>query len=236
MLRGVGDTETSLYMLLISATLNTLLTPALIRGWFVLPQMGVTSGAHAMGIACCIALIWAMWHLSYATIPLKAANNRRMHLNEPNRCKHPFAPNASFLKHLRIDTAILGKVLKIALPTTLSMITLSISEISVLFLVNHYGSQATAAYGAVNQIVNYVQFPAVSISVAATLLGAQAIGAGRADILGKIAKTGIKLNWMLTGSLVILALIFSRSIIGLFITDPVVVDIAKNTTKYHVVE
>lgn len=227
MLRGVGDTKTPLFMLLISATLNMLLTPALIRGWFGLPQMGVASGAYAMGIACCVAIIWAMWHLSHATVPLKAAKNHKMHLNAPNRCKHPFAPNAVFLKHLRIDKAILGKVLKIALPTTLSMITLSISEISVLFLVNHYGSQATAAYGAVNQIVNYVQFPAISISIAATILGAQAIGAGRADILGKIAQAGIKMNWILTGSLVILALIFSRSIIGLFITDPVVVDIAK---------
>jgi putative MATE family efflux protein len=227
MLRGVGDTKTPLYMLIISATLNMMLTPALIRGWFGLPQLGVASGAYSMGIACCIAIIWSFWYLARTTIPLKTTNSHELNSSFQNRCKHPFAPNALFLEHLRIDAAILRKIFKIALPASLSMITLSISEISVLFMVNDYGSQATAAFGAVNQIVNYVQFPAVSISIAATILGAQAIGAGRADILSKIAQTGIKMNWILTGSLVILALIFSRSIIGLFITDPVVVDIAK---------
>jgi Na+-driven multidrug efflux pump len=150
-----------------------------------------------------------------------------MYLMAQPKEKHPFAPDAAFLKHFRIDRVILAKVLKIGLPTGLSMITISLAEIAVLFLVNRYGSQATAAYGAVNQIVNYVQFPAISIAIAASILGAQAIGAGHGHTLGNIAKTGILLNLVLTGSLVVIGLIFSRSIIGLFITDPAVVDMAK---------
>jgi putative MATE family efflux protein len=210
MLRGVGDTKTPLYILLISTAFSMLLTPALIRGWFGLPQLGITSGAYASGASFLIAMCWAIWYLS----------------SQPYH-KHPLAPNTAFLKHLRIDKTILLKVLKIGLPTGLSMITISLAEIAVLFLVNRYGSQATAAYGAVNQIVNYVQFPAISIAIAASILGAQAIGAGRSHILGSIAKTGIVLNLLLTGSLVVVGLVFSRSIIGLFITDPVVVDMAK---------
>ncbi len=227
MLRGVGDTKTPLFILLISTLLSFVLTPALIRGWLGLPQMGVTSGAYAAGASFLIAMAWAIWYLRRSAIPNRSAHSAAMHVTAPPIVKHPLAPDAAFLKHLRIDRVILGKVLKIGLPTGLSIITISLAEIAVLFLVNRYGSQATAAYGAVNQIVNYVQFPAISIAIAASILGAQAIGAGRGHMLGHIAKTGIALNLVLTGSLVVIGLIFSRSIIGLFITDPAVVDMAK---------
>ena len=215
MLRGVGDTKTPLFTLLISTGLGMLFTPALIRGWGGLPQLGVVSGAYAAGASFLIAMGWMAWYLL-----------RHQHPKTPSG-KHPLAPDARFFKHLRIDKVILGKVLKIGLPTGMSMITISLAEIAVLFLVNRFGSQATAAYGAVNQIVNYVQFPAISIAIAASILGAQAIGAGNGHMLGKIAKTGIVLNLVLTGSLVIIGLLFSRTIIGLFITDPAVVDVAK---------
>jgi putative MATE family efflux protein len=171
---------------------------------------------------------WAFWYLRGSATPSKSSHSSATYLTTQPKAKHPLAPDAAFLKHLRIDRVILAKVLKIGLPTGLSMITISLAEIAVLFLVNRYGSQATAAYGAVNQIVNYVQFPAISIAIAASILGAQAIGAGRSHMLGKIAKTGIALNLVLTGSLVVIGLIFSRSIIGLFITDPEVVDMAKS--------
>lgn len=212
MLRGVGDTKTPLMTLLISTGVGLLLTPALIRGWGGLPTMGVASGAYAAVVSYLVALSWTAWYLL--------------------RRKHALAPDAAFLKHLRIDRVILGKVLRIGLPTGLSMITISLAEIAVLFLVNRYGSQATAAYGAVNQIVSFVQFPAISIAIAASILGAQAIGAGRGQTLGNIARTGILLNVVLTGSLVLLGYLFSRSIIGLFITDPAVVEMAQ--TLLHI--
>ena len=220
MLRGVGDTKTPLMTLLISTGISMLLTPALILGWGGLPMLGITSGAYAAGVSFFIAMVWTGWYLL-----------RPKHDKFAMR-KHPLAPDAEFFKHLRIDRVILGRVLRIGLPTGLSMITISVAEIAVLFLVNRFGSQATAAYGAVNQIVNFVQFPAISIAIAASILGAQAIGAGRGHMLGKIAKTGIILNLVLTGMLVLLGYLFSRSILGLFITDPTVVDMAQ--TLLHI--
>ena len=212
MLRGVGDTKTPLKTLLISTAVGLLVTPALILGWGGLPQMGVASGAYAAVVSYIVALGWTAWYL------------RRKH--------HVLAPDAAFLKHLRFDRTIAAKVLRIGLPTAVSMITISLSEIAVLFLVNTHGSQATAAYGAVNQIVSYVQFPAISIAITASILGAQAIGAGRGQALGKIARTGIVMNLVLTGSLVLLGYLFSRSILGLFITDAAVVELAQ--TLLHI--
>jgi putative MATE family efflux protein len=207
MLRGVGDTKTPLKTLCISTVVGLIVTPALIQGWLGLPRLGVVSGAYAAVLSYLVAMGWTAWYLL--------------------RSNHPLAPNAAFRKHLGIDRAILAKVLRIGLPTGLSMITISLAEIAVLFLVNRYGSQATAAYGAVNQIVSYVQFPAISIAITTSILGAQAIGGGRGNTLGRIARTGIVMNLVLTGSLVVLGYLFSRSMLGLFITDPAVVELAQ---------
>jgi putative MATE family efflux protein len=208
MMRGVGDNTTSLKTLVISTATSLFLTPAMILGWGGLPKLGLASGAYAAVISLVLALGWTAWYM------LKR--------------NHPLAPDASLRKHLRIDRTILWKVVRIGLPTAIAVITMSLSELAVLFFMNGHGSQATAAYGAVNQVFSYVQFPAISIAITASILGAQAIGAGRAQSLGKIAQTGIVLNLLLTGFMVLLGYAFSRAVIGLFITDQAAVEIAQS--------
>ncbi|NMM78591.1 MATE family efflux transporter [Acidovorax sp. SRB_24] len=212
MLRGVGDTVTPLYTLGISTAVGLVLTPALIRGWGGLPQMGVASAAAATVVSFTVATLWMGWRL--------------------RRLGSPLAPTRALARHLRIDLALLRGVLRIGMPTGVQMIVVSISSLVLLSLVNGYGSAATAAYGAVNQVVAYVQFPAISIAITASILGAQAIGAGRAAALGAIARTGLLMNLVLTGSLVLLGYLFSRPLMGVFITSAPVIEVAQ--TLLHI--
>jgi putative MATE family efflux protein len=212
MLRGVGDTVTPLLTLIISTVVGLIVTPALIRGWGGLPQLGVASGAWATVVAFVVATLWMAWRLRSRGSPL--------------------APDAELIRHLRIDPKLLKAVLKVGVPTGVQMIVVALAEIALLSLVNGYGSSATAAYGAVNQVVAYVQFPAISIAITASILGAQAIGAGRADRLGAIAKTALLMNLALTGGLVLLGYLFSRHLMGFFITSAPVIEIAQ--TLLHI--
>ena len=212
MLRGVGDTVTPLYTLGISTAVGLVLTPALIRGWGGLPQLGVASAAAATVVSFTLATLWMGWKL------------RRMH--------SPLAPTRVLARHLRIDGQLLLGVLRIGMPTGVQMIVVSISSLVLLSLVNSYGSAATAAYGAVNQVVAYVQFPAISIAITASILGAQAIGAGREATLGAIARTGLVMNLLLTGTLVLLGYLFSRPLMGVFITSAPVIEVAQ--TLLHI--
>ena len=145
MLRGVGDTVTPLFTLGISTSIGLVVTPALIRGWGGLPQLGVASSAAATVVSFLVATTWLAFRL-------RAKNS-------------PLAPDAEFLRHLHVNPAILKSVLKIGVPTGVQMIVISLAELALLSLVNGYGSNATAAYGAVNQVVAYVQFPAISIAI-----------------------------------------------------------------------
>lgn len=207
MLRGVGDTVTPLLTLIISTLTGLVVTPALIRGWGGLPQLGVTSAAWASVLAFVLSTLWLGWRLRQRASPL--------------------APDAAFLRSMRIDLRLLRSVLKVGVPTGVQMIVVALAEVVLLSLVNGYGASATAAYGAVNQVVAYVQFPAISIAITASILGAQAIGAGRADRLGAIARTALMMNLVLTGGLVLLGYLFSRPLMGLFITSAPVIEIAQ---------
>lgn len=199
LLRGVSDTLSPLLALIVSTSVGLALTPALIRGWFGLPQLGIQSAAYAGLAGNLAAMAWLAWRLI--------------------RKGHPLAPDREFFAALRLNGAILGKVLRIGLPTGVQMIVLSLSELVILALVNQHGSQATAAYGAVTQIVNYVQFPALSIAITASILGAQAIGAGRLERMAPILRTGLLINVCLTGGLIVLGYLLSHWLLGLFLTE-----------------
>jgi putative MATE family efflux protein len=207
MMRGVGDTVTPLLALALSTILGLAMTPALIDGWFGLPRLGVASAAWASTGSTMLTLLWLAAYL--------------------RRNNHPLAPDASLLRAVRMDGTLLRKVLRIGIPTALGMITMSLAELVLLGLINGYGSNATAAYGAVNQVLTYTQFPALSISITVSIFGAQAIGAGNTHRLDAIVQTGLLMNLVLTGGLVVLAYVFSGIIMGLFITDPAVLALSQ---------
>ena len=188
LMRGVGDTLTPLYALVLSTSVSCVLTPAFIRGWWGLPQLGVTSAAAASIVSFLAALAFLAWFM--------------------RRRGHALAPDMELMRGLRINPRLLRLVVRIGLPTGVQMVVISLAEIVLLSIVNGFGSNATAAYGAVNQVVNYVQFPALSIAITASILGAQSIGAGRAHLLGGITRTGLKMNLVITGTLVVLGYLF----------------------------
>ena len=205
--RGVGDTVTPLLALTLSTIIGLAITPALINGWFGLPSSGVASAAWALAASTVVTLIWLAAYL--------------------RRKKHPLAPDAALLRQVRLNGALLRKVLRLGIPAAVGMIVMSLAELVLLGLVNGYGSDATAAYGAVNQVMSYTQFPALSIAISVSIFGAQAIGAGNTGRLGAIVRTGLLMNLVLTGGLVALAYLFSRAVMRCFITDPAVLDLAQ---------
>lgn len=119
LMRGVGDTVTPLWALLISTTVSCVMTPAFIRGWAGLPQLGVTSAAAASICAFLAALAFLAWFM--------------------RRKKHALAPDRELLRALRIDPQLLKLVVKIGLPTGVQMIVISVAEIALLSMVNVYG-------------------------------------------------------------------------------------------------
>jgi len=206
LLRGVGDTVTPLRTLLVSCAVTSVATPALITGWGGLPRLGVAGAGWATVLASAVSVAWMVWHL-----------RRRGHTLAPGRFTGRLPP---------IDAALLRSMARIGIPTGLFFVTGSLADLVLLALVNSHGPHATAAWGVVNQVMAYVQFPALSIAIAASILAAQAIGAGQFKRVAQVTNVGLALNGVLTGGLAVLVAVFAEPLARIFINDPQVTPLA----------
>jgi putative MATE family efflux protein len=197
-LRGTGDSTTPLYALIVSTVLVIFITPLFITGIFGLPKLGVVSAAVASGLANTCAFAWLLWTLA--------------------RQNHPLKFDRETLSDMLVDWSILRTVIRIGVPTGVQVMMVSLAEIALLGFVNRFGSNATAAYGAVVQVVSYVQFPAISIGIASSIFAAQCIGARREDKLGSVVRSAVALNYAIGILLVAICYVFSWDILGWFIT------------------
>ena len=203
-LRGIGDTMRMLFVQMIVTVVAAGLTVAMIRQL----GMGVEAAALSTAVAQAVGLaVLGLWL---------------------RRIGHPLAPTRLLLARLVPDGALLGTVLRLGLPTGVQLVVGSLSGLVIVGLINGFGSDATAAYGAVTQVMTYVQFPALSIAIAASIFGAQAIGAGQTERLDEVLRTALAMNLLLTGGLVAAVYLFSRPVVGLFTSNAEVIELAQH--------
>ncbi|MGF9966484.1 MATE family efflux transporter [Bacillus rhizoplanae] len=205
-MRGTGDSKTPFYFLIVSTGLNMALLPILIFGWLGLPKLGVYGAAYASVISTIVTFIILLVYL--------------------RKTKHPLQFDATVRKYLRMDLDLLKLLLRLGIPASINMILISLSEIAVISFVNRFGSDATAAYGVVNQVASYVQMPAVSLGITVSIFAAQSIGANQFDRLQKVIRAGLVMNYVIGGILISFIYLFSKEILALFLTSQSTIDIA----------
>jgi putative MATE family efflux protein len=211
LVRGTGDAQTPLLVMALCIGISLLLTPALIEGWCGLPKLGVTSAPWANFAACAISLPALMGYLRFQG--------------------HPMAFDGDLLRRLRIDPAIAASFFGIGIPAGVQMAVTSLSEVAIVSLVNPFGSSATAAYGAVNQVVGYLLAPMQAVGLAATVFAAQAVGARQADRLEAVTRIATVLNVLIGASAVGALCLFSQVVLSWFVLDPVTLSIARHALQ-----
>ncbi|MBZ9675894.1 MATE family efflux transporter [Mesorhizobium sp. ES1-1] len=206
-LRGAGDSRTPFFFMALAVALDIVLNPLLIRGIGPFPELGIAGSAMSTLIGQTVSAI-ALLIALYAR-------------------RHPLRLAGADLALLRPDPALLRFVVFKGVPMGLQMIVISASALTVMGMVNGYGSRVAAAYGIAAQLWTYIQMPALAIGAAVSSMAAQNVGAGRWDRIGRIAASGVGFNLVLTGALVALLWLFDRSILGLFLSrESAAIDIA----------
>ncbi|MFD7522886.1 MATE family efflux transporter [Paenibacillus chitinolyticus] len=204
-LRGAGDSKTPFRFLVLSIILDIALNPLLIFGWGPIPALGISGSALATGISQLVALVAILGSLYRKKYFLRITREDR-HL-------------------LRFDGAIIGSLVKKGVPMGLQMIVVSTSSLAMINLVNRFGSEATAAYGAAIQLSSYIQMPAMAIGGAVSSFAAQNVGAGRWDRVHRVTGVGVMYNVLMTGVLVCLIYLFNRSALSLFLPEGQAIEI-----------
>ena len=196
-LRGAGDSKTPFYFMLLSVAIDIALNPVFIFGLGPIPRLGIAGSALATFIAQAVSLTALIRHLY-----------RRRHI----LCLHK-----DELVLLKVDWGVVATLVKKGMPMSAQMLVLSLSGVLMITLVNRFGVDTTAAFGAALQIWNYIQMPAFAVGMGMSAMTAQNVGAGKWDRVTRIAQVGVLYSVLLTGSIVLAIELLNTHVFALFL-------------------
>jgi putative MATE family efflux protein len=196
-LRGAGDSKTPFYFMLLSVAIDIALNPVFIFGFGPIPRLGIAGSALATFIAQAVSLTALIRHLY-----------RRRHI----LCLHK-----DELGLLKLDWGVVATLVKKGVPMSAQMLVLSLSGVLMITLVNRFGVDTTAAFGAALQIWNYIQMPAFAVGMGMSAMTAQNVGAGKWDRVTRIAQVGVLYSVLLTGSIVLAIELLNTHVFALFL-------------------
>ena len=181
-LRAAGDSKTPFYFMLLSVGLDISLNPVFIFGLGPVPRLGIAGSAFATFIAQTVSLTAMVRHLY-----------RRRHL---------LCLRGEELRFLRVDWRLAAILVRKGVPMGGQILVISLSGLLMISLVNRFGVDTSAAFGAALQIWNYIQMPAFAVGQAVSAMAAQNVGAGKWDRVNRIAMIGVAFAIVITGSVI----------------------------------
>lgn len=177
-LRGAGDTKTPFNTMLFATVLGAALNPLLILGIGPFPALGIAGAALASGITGFFGAALMIGTIYWRDLPLRLRG-----------------AELSYLLPMRGE---IGYIIAKGIPIGAQMGISTASGLVMMGLVNREGMVATAAYGAVLQLWNYISMPAFALSTAVSAMAAQNIGAGHQDRVWRVTWAGSAVSAGLT--------------------------------------
>jgi len=202
LLRGTGDSKTPLYFQGAGVIVTAILDPLLMFGWLGFPRMGLNGTAVATVIGNSGALIAVLIYLQ-----------RKRHLVTPD------------WRHLGIDWDTSWLTLKIGVPSMAQQALVSIGMVVMVKLINAYGDNGTAAFGAAIRIDQIAFMPAMTIGMAVSTLAGQNIGAERFHRVSETLKWGMISGGGITLLISAIVIAFPTQLLGLFLNNPKAISI-----------
>lgn len=200
-LRGLGDSKTSLYFLIIATILNIILDALFI----IVFKMGVEGAALATVIAQGVSFITSIIYL-----------NKK---HEVFKIK---------FKGICYDYHIFKVGLKLGIPTGIQQMLFSVGSITLQSLVNGYGTSVMAAFGASSKIETFISLPIMNLGAATSTFVAQNMGAGKVDRVNRGVKASLKMALGISIFVCGLFILFRSNLISLFNSDPDVIEIGSS--------
>ena len=190
---ALGDSKTPFIFLAASSTSNIAADIWVVQGF----GMGVAGVAWAtyvcQGISCLLAVIFVFKRLKQV----------------PSDAPHCF-----------FDLRILGKIAKIAVPSTLQQSFISIGNIVIQGIINGFGPAIIAGYSASVKLNNLVITSFTTVGNGISNYTAQNLGANKPERVKQGFRAGLKMIWLLSLPLVLLYFIGGRYLIPFFIESP----------------
>ena len=197
-LRGLGDSKTPLYFLIIATIANIILV-LLFVGVF---NWGVAGAAYATLLANAIAFGLAIYWLNKTHKIIRIA-----------------------IKGLHFDKDVFRQSVRIGLPTGIQQTLVALGSMALMWIVNRFGTNVIAGYSVASRLDMMAMVPAMAFSQALSTFTGQNIGAGKTDrIKGGLIAT-VKMSGIVTIVTTLIIVFGGHLLMDLFTNDMEVIRI-----------
>ncbi len=197
-LRGLGDSKTPLYFLII-ATLANIILVLLFVGLF---KWGVAGAAYATLVANGIAFGLAAFWLNRTHKLIRIG-----------------------IRGLRFDREIFLHSIKIGLPTGIQQTFVALGNLALFSIVNKFGTNVIAGFSVASRLDSLAVVPAMSFSQALSTFVGQNIGARKTERIRSGLLSTLKMAGSVTITTSIFIVLFGHLLMSLFTSDSDVIRI-----------
>ncbi|MEX2152526.1 MAG: MATE family efflux transporter [Gemmatimonadaceae bacterium] len=201
--RGAGDAAIAMRVLWLANGINIVLGPVLIFGLGPFPELGVTGAAVATTIGRGAGATFAIYRLFQ---PGRHIQVKR--------------------EHLRLDPALMGRLIRLSGTATLQVFIGTASWIGLIRILSQFGSAALAGYTIAIRVILFALFPSWGLGNAAATMVGQGLGAKKPERAEAAVWIAGFYNLCFLGGVGILFVAFADQIAGLFTQDPTVLPYA----------
>ncbi len=205
---GEGDTRTPIYFQVFGTVLNTILDPIFI---FKL-NLGVRGAAEATVLSQAVVALCFAYYL--------------------------FIKKGSYIdfkyRDFHFSWDIISKILVIGIPTSFSMIIMSMGGMIFNAILVHFGADAVAAYGVGGRMDQIFFLPIMALSGSMVTLGGMFFGAKRIDLIRNTLYYTLKRGMIIAFSFGIFFYIFAPQILRIFTSEEAILSMAIQYVRYIV--
>ncbi|NLF44368.1 MAG: MATE family efflux transporter [Bacteroidales bacterium] len=200
-LRGLGDSKTPLFFLLISTILNIGLDLLFV----IVFHWGIVGVALATAISQGVSFFLSVWYLN----------------------KYHQLIRFSF-KGISFDRTIFRQSLRIGIPTGIQQTLVALGMLTLVGIVNQFGTNAIAAYTIVGRIDSIASMPAMNFSMALSTFVGQNIGANKIYRIKQGLISTIWMSFIVALIISIIAIFLGEYIVSAFTNEKEVIEIGKS--------
>lgn len=191
-LRGLGDSKTPLYFLIIATIANIILV-LLFVGVF---RWGIAGSAYATLLANVIAFGLAIYWLNKTHKLIRIA-----------------------IKGLHFDREIFQHSIRIGLPTGIQQTLVAMGNLALMSIVNRFGTNVLAGFSVANRIDTLATIPAMSFSQALSTFVGQNIGAKKTERVRAGLISTVKMSGSITIITSVFIILCGHVLMRMFTTD-----------------
>ncbi len=198
--RGAGDAAIAMRVLWLANSINIILGPLLIFGIGPFPKLGVAGAAIATNIGRGTGALFAISKL--------VRSGGRFDVRR---------------RHLRVETAIMGRMLRLSSTATFQVFIGMASWIGLARIIASFGTDVVAGYIVGIRVILFALLPSWGMSNAAATMVGQALGARNPDRAERAVWKAGSYNVVFLGIVGLMFILFAGPIIRVFTVNPHVV-------------